>query len=176
MIEGPTNPVITYSLLVCPNPTVSPIYQLVGTTAGNQNQLNDPNTATYSLTADWRVVGDLGYICYAQKTANQGKSTPVTRSNISNNRASAPDIGVREKNILKSIKVFPNPAEKFIHVNFESMNVEVELIMTDIIGQVVYSEKTAANKTIDVSGFSRGVYTLTMNVNGNKNAYKIIVY
>jgi hypothetical protein len=174
LIEGPTNPVNQYSLIVCPNPTVSPIYQLVGTTAGNQNQLNDPNYSTYSLTADWRVVGDLGYVCYAQKTTSQGKSTPVTRSNISNNRA-APDIGVREKIILSGVQVFPNPADKFMTVNFALAIDEAELKLTNILGQIIYTEKTNGSKTIDVSQFPKGVYTLTICLGGSKNAYKVIV-
>ncbi len=175
LIEGPINPVNTYSLLVCPNPSVSPNYQLVGTASGNQSSLNDPAYATYSATADWRVVGDLGYVCYAQKTAQQGKSTPVTRSNISNNRAAAPDVGVTEKNSLNAVQVYPNPADKFLTVSFGSLIDEVELKLTNIVGQIIYSEKTNGSKTIDVSQFSKGIYTLTIHLGGAKNVYKVVV-
>jgi len=175
MIEGPTNPVNTYSLLVCPNPTVSPVYQLVGTTSGNQSQLNDPAYATYSATADWRVVGDLGYVCYAQKMAQQGKSTPVTRSNISNNRAAAPDIGVKEKIILSGVSIYPNPTNQYITVDFNSMIVEAELKLTNILGQTIYAEKTTGSSTINVSNFSKGVYTLTIQVGAIKNTHKVII-
>lgn len=175
LIEGPINPVITYSLLVCQNPTVNPAYQLVGTTTGNQNQLNDIFYSIYQATADWRVEAYLGYSCYAQKMAQQGKSTQVTRSNISNNRPANPDIGIKLNNVIKGINVFPNPAQKFLVVNFNTNTTEVELKLTNMLGQTVYSEKTMVSKTIDVSAFSKGVYTLSVSANGAKNMYKIIV-
>ncbi len=175
LIEGPYNPVITYSLLVCQNPTVNPAYQLVGTTTGNQNQLNDIFYSIYQATADWRVEAYLGFSCYAQKMAQQGKSTQVTRSNISNNRPANPDIGVKENGNLKGVTVYPNPTQKFLMVNFNIMNADIELKLTNVLGQIVYQEKTTSSKTIDVSEFAKGVYTLSVTVNGAKNMYKIIV-
>jgi hypothetical protein len=173
-IEGPINPIITYSLLVCQNPTANSAYQVVGTTTGNQNQLNDIFYSIYQATADWRVIGDFGYSCIAQKTAAQGKSTPVTRSNISNNRA-APDVTIRENSILNTVSVFPNPAQKFLNVNFYSANTELELKLTNMLGQVVYKENATTNKTIDVSEFSKGVYSLTVKTGNSRKVYKVVL-
>jgi hypothetical protein len=174
LIEGPTNPVNTYSLLVCPNPTVSPIYQLVGTTAGNQNQLNDPAYATYSATADWRVVGDLGYVCYAQKTAQQGKSTPVTRSNISNNRA-APDIGVKERSSLLGLNIYPNPAQKFVTIDAGSLSDNAQLKVVDALGKMIMTDSFNDKKILDVSGLAQGVYTLKINYKGSEYTHKLVI-
>ncbi len=175
MIEGPTNPVNTYSLLVCPNPTVSPNYQLIGTTAGNQNQLNDPAYATYSATADWRVVGDLGYVCYAQKTAQQGKSTPVTRSNISNNRAAAPDIGVREQAALIAMNIYPNPAQKFVTVDAGSLTETAHVKIVDALGKLVLSDTFSEKKTLDVSNLAPGIYILKVNYKGSEYTHKLVI-
>lgn len=175
LIEGPINPVITYSLLVCQNPTVNPAYQLVGTTTGNQNQLNDIFYSIYQATADWRVEAYLGYTCYAQKMAAQGKSTQVTRSNISNNRE-APDVSLKNQTLNNGIHVYPNPTNKYLNVGFASMHTEVELIMTDALGKVVYKEKVMGTKAIDVSEFAKGIYTLNINNNGVKSVHKVVVH
>lgn len=173
-IEGPINPVITYSLLVCQNPSVNPAYQVVGTTTGNQNQLNDIFYSIYQATADWRVIGDLGYTCLAQKMAQQGKSTQVTRSNISNNR-DAPDVSVKSNSNNKGIHVYPNPANKYLNVGFAG-NTLAELTMTDVLGKVVYKEKVNGTTAIDVSEFTKGIYTLSINNNGVKSVHKIVVH
>lgn len=173
-IEGPTNPVQNYSLIVCANPSVNPNFTLVGTTSGNQFQLTDPNYNTYQATADWRVIAYLGYYCYAQKMAQQGKSTQVTRSNISNNKG-APDIGVRERTVVNGIKVYPNPTDKFLSINYGAANGEVEVKMTNMLGQLVYSEKINNDRTIDVSTLSKGIYTLIIQTDHAKAVHKIVV-
>ncbi len=171
-IEGPTNPVVTYSLLVCQNPSVSPVYNVVGTTTGNQNQLNDIFYNIYQNTANWRVEAYLGYACNAQRPTVAGKSSPVSRSNVSNNR---PAIGIKENSFSKGVKVYPNPAQKFVNVEFEALNTEVEIRLTNTLGQAVYSEKTLGNKSINVSEFSKGIYTLSINSAKGKAVYKIVV-
>lgn len=174
-IEGPTNPIVTYSLLVCQNPSVNPAYQLVGTTTGNQNQLNDIFYSIYSATADWRVIGDFGFTCYANRSAAQGKSTPVTRSNISNNRAAAPDVSLKENAILSTVRVYPNPAQKYLTVDLFSGNTEVEMKLINILGQTVYTDTTTGNKTIDVSHLSKGVYSLSVRSGDTKKVFKVIL-
>lgn len=180
MIEGPYNPVQTYSLMVCPNPTANATYSLVGTTTGNQSTLNDPFYNVYSATADWRVVADLGYTCtpsfmYVKSGINtQGANAPISKSssNIQNNR---PSIGMKEYNLKAVTRVYPNPTSGKLNIEFEKINGEVNIVMTDILGREVYNEKTLANRIIDVSGFSKGVYVLSLNTQNGKALYKVIV-
>jgi PKD repeat protein len=173
LIEGPINPIITYSLLVCQDPTVSTVYQLVGTTTGNQNQLNDPFYQIYQATADWRVVADLGYSCLAQKVVPGNKTAQVSRSNIANNRAA---VGLKENSLLTGVKVFPNPVQKILNVNIDHATSETELKLFNMIGEVVYSAKISGNKTsIDVSSFSKGIYTLAVSNASGKAMHKIVV-
>ncbi len=166
----PSNPVITYSLMVCINPTISPVYNVIGVTAGNQFNLNDPGYATYSSTADWRVYGDLGYSCNATlktSSAKIGKS----RSNIQNNRL----IGIKEISLKNRVKVYPNPAQGVLNIDFENINENVEINLVNVLGQTIYSEKIskAMNvRTIDISGFAKGVYTLSLS---GKAQYKVVV-
>jgi hypothetical protein len=172
-IEGPINPVVNYSLIVCANPSVNPNYTLVGTTSGNQFQLTDPNYNTYSATADWRVHAYLGYYCYAQKTTQQGKSTQVTRSNISNNRAA--DIGVREQGYGRHFKIYPNPADNYVLIDLNADTEEADLKIYDALGKCVHAEKVKGTTKVDVSGMCRGIYTLKLQNNGLSNTIKLVL-
>ncbi len=175
-VEGtvfPTNPVQTYSLMVCPNPSVSTVFTAIGITTGNQFTLNDPNYLSYQNTADWRVEADLGYSCNATlKTtaAKIGKS----RSNIQNNRI----IGIKENSLKNNVMVYPNPAHGILNIDFATANEDVEVNLINVIGQSVYSDRTNRTvgiKTIDVSVFAKGIYVLSLTGKSGKAQYKIVV-
>lgn len=174
-IEGPTNPVVNYSLIVCSNPSVNPNYTLVGVTAGNQFQLTDPNYSNYSTTADWRVHAYLGYYCYAQKTTQQGKSTQVTRSNISNNKAAPTNFGARANYSKDDFGVYPNPAQKYVTIDPGHITEPTDLRIYDQVGKMVYSDITSGKRTIDVSGFSMGIYTIKINCKGSVFTHKLVL-
>ncbi len=178
-IEGtpiPTNPVLTYSLLVCINPTISTAYLPIGTTAGNQNSLTDFNYSTYQNTADWRVEGNLGYECDPSlRTAGILSKATKSRSNIGNNRM----IGIKENTLLNAVKIYPNPTNSVINFEVTSQREELknlEYTVTNILGSVVYAGKMDGKKaTVDVTTFSKGVYSLNINGQSGKVAYKVIV-
>jgi len=179
MIEGGINPVQTYSLMVCVNPTVSPTYSLVGTTTGNQSTLNDAFYNIYQATADWRVEADLGYQCLPTAKPINGSNPAMlqaskSRSNIQNNRL----IGLKENNLQNAVKLFPNPSSNFINLelNRNTNYKNVELKMYDIIGNVVYETKLDSNtKTIDVSAIAKGVYILNVADNNSKATFKVVI-
>jgi hypothetical protein len=175
-VEGPvfpSNPVVTYSLMVCANPTISPVFTPVGITAGNQFTLNDPNYNSYSTTADWRVEADLGYICNATLKTTAAKITK-SRSNIQNNRI----IGIKENILSTGVHVYPNPTTNVINIGFEAIVDDVQISLVNVIGQTVYSEKinkATAIRTIDVSGFAKGIYTLSLSSQNGKGQYKVVI-
>ncbi|HWY12813.1 MAG TPA: T9SS type A sorting domain-containing protein, partial [Bacteroidia bacterium] len=179
MIEGPLNPVQTYSLMVCPNPTASAVYQLVGTTTGNQSTLNDPFYSYYQTTADWRVFADLGYVCTpTQKFGNNSimlKATK-TRSNIQNNRIS--QIGIHELSFKNKFRVYPNPTSDILNIDLVSSNEDMDVVITNVLGQVIYTDKInkgVNNKVVNVSSFAKGVYSLIISSQSNKAVYKVVV-
>lgn len=178
MIEGPVNPVQTYSLMVCINPSVSSVYTPVGTTTGNQSSLTDNFYSIYQNTADWRVEADLGYVCTPTARYGNGNSIALkatkTRSNIQNNRM----IGINEVQFKNRFRVYPNPATTTLNLETAYAGEEIDVVLTNVLGQVVYSSKMNKGtyaKSIDVSSFAKGVYTLTVNSVNGKAAYKVIV-
>ncbi|MCE3225788.1 MAG: hypothetical protein K0S32_339 [Bacteroidetes bacterium] len=179
MIEGGINPVQTYSLMVCVNPTVSPSYSLVGTTTGNQSTLNDPFYNIYQATADWRVEADLGYACNATMKPIAGQNVMVlssrSRSNIQNNRT----IGMIENLMLQSLKMYPNPSNAVINLEMIGQKddlMKAGIVMTNILGSVVYKGNFETNiKSIDVSQLAKGIYTLTVSTPNARATYKVVV-
>ncbi|HNW97565.1 MAG TPA: C10 family peptidase [Bacteroidales bacterium] len=73
--------------------------------------------------------------------------------------------GYEEYDILKDLKVFPNPSNDKLHVAFSNNNnEEVSVQIFDLKGQLVYSENHYINlifdKDIDIADFAKGVYNL----------------
>jgi hypothetical protein len=176
MIEGGINPVQTYSLIVCVNPTVSPTYSLVGTTTGNQSTLNDPFYHIYQGTADWRVEANLGYQCESSLRLNSAAVLKATksRSNVQNNRT----MGISSFDLQNVIKLFPNPASENVYLEL-NRNVDYKLVslhITDVLGKLIYQSKMENHlQVIDVSKFEKGVYFLTAGSNQGQVVYKLIV-
>lgn len=80
--------------------------------------------------------------------------------------------GINEKDALsKSLSLYPNPANSVL--NFSMDNVE-SVMITDVLGKVVLSEKTNAN-SISIEKLNQGVYFLFVkNTNGSVAKAKFI--
>jgi Secretion system C-terminal sorting domain len=61
----------------------------------------------------------------------------------------------------KNFSIFPNPASTIINVNFETADV-ANIILTDVMGKVVYNKTATANNQINVANFANGVYSLSV--------------
>lgn len=177
-IEGsplPTNPVLNYSLMVCINPTVSPVYNVIGVTAGNQNSLSDPNYLTYQATADWRVFGNLGYSCIPSKpsgTDNTMVNATKSRSNIQNNRT----IGFKEKSLNAVIKTYPNPVKDELIIDASQVNGLYSVELQNVLGEIVYRSGSVSGKhVIDHLTISPGAYTVLVKQDGKTLAVKKII-
>jgi len=66
----------------------------------------------------------------------------------------------------EKIRVYPNPAENqlnFATGNLLSKNATLEIF--NAIGQLVYKSKIENNQSVDVSGFSQGIYMVKISDN-----------
>ena len=154
-------------------------WEVVGTTAGNQTNLNDPNYSTFENTALWRVETVWNINCAPTlREANPNSiATQVvkSKSNIRNNRM----VGLN--NILKDefIHVYPNPAKDFLKIDLTifdliSNNLEIELINT--LGQLISKQKiTSKNTEINLDNITSGLYILKLNSNNKIKTIKFIV-
>lgn len=73
-----------------------------------------------------------------------------------------------------NVSVYPNPASDYVTVSSLQKVNNVEIVNT--LGQVVYSDNTAANGyNINVKNFERGTYFVKVRTNGKVSTSKIIV-
>ncbi|QQS29570.1 MAG: T9SS type A sorting domain-containing protein [Sphingobacteriales bacterium] len=75
----------------------------------------------------------------------------------------------------KGISVYPNPANKVLHVGFSETNSR-KLSISDMTGRVV-SQKTTSNQTetIDLSEFLSGVYVVSIQTDQEMVTTKIVI-
>jgi len=90
--------------------------------------------------------------------------------------------GMREITSNSEIMLYPNPAKNSATVSFELASAcEVRIALSDVSGKVlieVYKGAAAAGefiKTFDTGSLTRGVYFLTVSMNGNDTVKKLIV-
>jgi Secretion system C-terminal sorting domain len=69
---------------------------------------------------------------------------------------------------LKMLEVFPNPASKEINLSFNQKIINAEILIYDVMGKKVYSEKLKSNfkTTINTSQLQIGMYNVVLNSNG----------
>lgn len=80
-------------------------------------------------------------------------------------------VGVQEE-LMKSIKIFPNPASEFFYINSSEEMLQVSLL--DLSGRVIkiYARQSSS---FDIRGLAAGVYFVQFLVNGTSVQSKLIV-
>jgi hypothetical protein len=88
--------------------------------------------------------------------------------------------GIEDQKIENEFSIYPNPAanDVTLEVSEKIKNATIKIINN--IGQVVFEEKmtgtgTAATKHIDISNYSKGVYTISIEGNETKAVKKLVV-
>ena len=91
-------------------------------------------------------------------------------------------VGIDENTSIAAVNVYPNPATSLINVSYQLVNAEdVTIVMTNSIGQVVYSEKMNDNQLgrhtlkIETSNLSAGMYMLNIKTGKKDHVQKIAV-
>ncbi len=78
-----------------------------------------------------------------------------------------------------NFKVFPNPSTGILNVNISNLNNDLNLILINLNGSIVFTDKVNSikggyTKQIDLSGFAKGVYFVRL-FNSNQNMIKKIL-
>lgn len=168
-MENAGNPVNYYRLYRDDNSTGA-FLPVSLTIPGGNTTYTDVNYATYP-NANYRVDVNWNITCTPTRS---GINT--TRSNI---KASSAVISVEELMLNNAIQVYPNPATDMVTIQYPSGNKNYQLKIFDALGQLVYNEALANTagsngsftKQIDVSGFRKGIYIVSVQTE-NGNAFK----
>lgn len=123
----------------------------------------------------WVIADDLDQIDERDESNNSAYfSTPITFSAL--------PTGIKDhNNNALAAKIFPNPTQDVLHIEFNAEfnnnTNEREIQITNMNGQVVYSQKVQSEKsiTISVSDFAPGVYFLSeVTTNGRTSSLKFV--
>lgn len=69
-------------------------------------------------------------------------------------------VGLRETDMVKVLRAFPNPASKMVNIDFAAPEQNANLVIKNLTGKEVYRTPVSniGRKQVDVSSFSPGVY------------------
>ena len=193
---GCTSTPTNYNLTVNDAPNTSDISGL--------NELKNYETATYSVTGSpnstyiWIAYGG-GAVTAGGNTNTAtvkwgaaNATTAVIRvreTNSSNCKGVVKElyvnvksnIGVSEQfNQLGNVSLFPNPATKFVNLQFDLFNnADAMIEIVDVLGKKQLSQINAiSNKEllpIDISTLNAGVYFVNVTINQNKKVLRLVV-
>jgi PKD repeat protein len=83
--------------------------------------------------------------------------------------------GINENNTDAIFQVYPNPTAEELNVVIGNLNKNMEITLFDNLGRIVYQMvPTSTKSVINLSKFSKGIYTLSLNTGSNIITKKII--
>ncbi len=82
---------------------------------------------------------------------------------------------VHDLNTSHNIKVYPNPTENILNVNLDKLDENVEISITNILGQKVYSTKTFKSLQISVTDLNKGIYILQVQGKNTNYQTKVMI-
>ncbi len=116
------------------------------------------------------------YFDFTKGTSPDNK-TPTTDANFSNISLvwSPSSAGLEETKSVANIKIYPNPSNGIIHVDYDKAT---DLKVVNVLGVTVFEDKLEnikGSKNIDLSGYTNGVYFFIVSDGSKKSTYKIIL-
>jgi len=165
--------------------TVSGIYNVVFRHAGYAGDIDIyvddtfVKNITFAKTADWQVWDS--YTAQIELTEGQHvlklnfKATGINLNWLQFDWASP----LSNKTLSSSgiVKVYPNPAETYLNIDFNAEAESGEIRLLSVEGKTLARKVISGDKsvTIDVSGLSKGVYVLKINTGKEMVTEKVVV-
>ena len=85
---------------------------------------------------------------------------------------------MNEYNLFSSVSVFPSPVSQNLFLDFSNHNFgQTEVFLNDVTGRTLFSKTIAGSgkQTLDVSGFSNGIYFLKLKTDYGVATKKIVI-
>ena len=76
-------------------------------------------------------------------------------------------------NANNTLRIYPNPSNTVLIIQYAGLN--AQLLITDIIGNLVYQQNLSANISLDVSKWSKGIYFVKVRADKKEFEQKIVV-
>ncbi|MGE0567064.1 MAG: T9SS type A sorting domain-containing protein [Bacteroidia bacterium] len=170
-IEGETNPVLSYILERDDFSTGN--WVAVGSVAGTQQFVIDPNYSSFIGTASWRVRTQWNINCQASKGVSAGNASYSNK--VTNN-----DVGLDERLNKIQMSVFPNPTSGKFVIQLNSKNEDKQINKIEIVnllGGVVYlvEGNLSPNTNIDLGAEDNGIYFCKISIDNQILVKKIVL-
>jgi hypothetical protein len=165
-VEGQTlTPVTQFNLLR--DDFNTGFWHVVGSVAGTQGLLNDPNYSSYMATGNWRVEA-LGFNC--NPTARTTQVFNKSKSNVKNNFS----VGINDHTLNVNFVIAPNPVRSELQISFSNpLNLKTGCVITDVLGKIISKTELAEGHsiTVPVTELTTGIYFVKIE-QGNNTAVK----
>ena len=88
-----------------------------------------------------------------------------------------PALGVKEVSGLNDVQAYPNPSVDELNITFTvSQNGAASVTLTDMVGQVVATQKTNNGKvSFNTTALPNGVYMYSVQANGDRSTGRVVV-
>jgi beta-glucanase (GH16 family) len=132
-----------------------------------ETPMTDLGNKTFTKTISGQTVGST--IRYAVKFAFAGGLSVTKYFSY----VVGSNCGLGTSNISKDqVKIYPNPVQNILHLDFENNNNEVSLL--DVSGKIILTKDCGKNTTIDLSKNPQGVYYLLIKNAVETKTVKVI--
>ena len=137
-------------------------------------KISIPNGAAPILTR-MRVAMRFGDTPLSWGTFARGEVEDYTVEIATSNYAKNEDQGLSLHE--PAFKAYPNPARENLFIQLDNWEQPYDVRITDLSGRLVYNQKSSDNIIlVDVSGFNKGLYILTVSDGKNINSRRISVH
>lgn len=134
---------------------------------------------------DWIYIDDVRIFGCGGNTAARLAIDEVVVNQPIEDKTKEPKAELKDKSSLGKLfdtksRVYPNPTESLIHMDYELMeNTDVKISIINVSGQVVYEEIKSQSKgvqklSLDISTYKDGYYFLILEINGGTIIEKFI--
>ena len=114
-----------------------------------------------------------------QSSALSGSGLPLSENSSPAFVLEVPQqsLGVDENEIADGFKVYPNPTNDIVNIKIDGPNNLITgLQLNDVLGRILVNQvvDNESSMMLDLSSYPRGMYLLSVIVDGNKQTKKII--
>jgi len=87
-------------------------------------------------------------------------------------------VGVEESETVNSFKVYPNPANNHLTIEWNSGSTFSKLTISNQLGQTVFTDNVSNSNSINLTtnGWPKGVYLVRLESNSSTKTQKVVVY
>jgi len=149
-----------------------------GTNPGNMTFLNSVSSNVNSFSDMTPPAGLVYYLVEVVKptACNPSFKTKIDFPSTISNIASSDGLGITEMITSDDIQIYPNPGNGLFTLTINGTVKNAEIEISNSLGQVIYHSILNSNKeSLDISGFSKGVYFMKLSSNEYALFKKIVL-